>query len=58
MVLYFSGTGNSRYVAERIAVTLGDELFEQPGRIDLMLKLTFSGCISLRTNTVSVYVTE
>ena len=27
MVLYFSGTGNSRHVAERIAVTLGDELF-------------------------------
>lgn len=26
MILYFSGTGNSRYVAERIAVALGDEL--------------------------------
>lgn len=43
---------------EQFTITLGDELFEQPGRIDLMLKLTFSGCISLRTNTVSVYVTE
>ena len=27
MVLYFSGTGNSRYVAQRIADALGDELF-------------------------------
>ena len=26
MVLYFTGTGNSRYVAERIVVALGDEL--------------------------------
>ena len=25
MILYFSGTGNSRYIAERIAVALGDE---------------------------------
>ncbi len=27
MVLYFTGTGNSRYIAERIASRLGDELF-------------------------------
>ena len=26
MVLYFSGTGNSRYVAQRIASALGDSL--------------------------------
>ena len=26
MVLYFTGTGNSRYVAERIAQALGDTL--------------------------------
>ena len=26
MILYFTGTGNSRYIAERIAVALGDEL--------------------------------
>ena len=43
---------------EQFTITLGDELFEQPGRLDLMLKLTFSGGISLRTNTVSVYVTD
>ena len=33
MVLYFSGTGNSRYVAERIAVTLGEELLSMNDRI-------------------------
>ena len=33
MVLYFSGTGNSRYVAERIAKALGDEIFSMNGRI-------------------------
>ena len=27
MVLYFSGTGNSGYVAKRIALALNDELF-------------------------------
>ncbi len=27
MVLYFTGTGNSRYVAERIASSLGDDLY-------------------------------
>lgn len=26
MILYFTGTGNSRYIAERIPVALGDEL--------------------------------
>ena len=26
MVLYFTGTGNSRYIAERIAEALGDKL--------------------------------
>lgn len=33
MVLYFSGTGNSRYVAERIAESLGDELLSINDRI-------------------------
>ena len=33
MVLYFSGTGNSRHVAERIAVTLGEELLSMNDRI-------------------------
>ena len=33
MVLYFSGTGNSRYIAERIAVALGDELLSMNDRI-------------------------
>jgi ferredoxin len=33
MVLYFSGTGNSRYVAQRIADTLGDELVSMNNRI-------------------------
>ena len=33
MVLYFSGTGNSRYVAERIAKALGDVLFSMNDRI-------------------------
>ena len=26
MILYFSGTGNSKYVAKRIADALGDEI--------------------------------
>ena len=26
MVLYFSGTGNSRFLAQRLAAQLGDEL--------------------------------
>ena len=33
MVLYFTGTGNSRYIAERIAVALGDELLSMNDRI-------------------------
>ena len=33
MVLYFTGTGNSRYVAERIAGALGDELLSMNDRI-------------------------
>ena len=33
MVIYFSGTGNSRYVAERIAEALGDELLSMNDRI-------------------------
>ena len=33
MILYFSGTVNSRYIAERIAVALGDELLSMNDRI-------------------------
>ena len=33
MVLYFTGTGTSRYIAERIAVALGDELLSMNDRI-------------------------
>lgn len=33
MVLYFSGTGNSQYVAQRIAAALGDELLSMNDRI-------------------------
>ena len=33
MILYFSGTGNSRYAAQRIAVALGDELLSINDRI-------------------------
>ena len=33
MVFYFSGTGNSRYVAQRIAAALGDELLSMNDRI-------------------------
>ena len=33
MVLYFTGTGNSRHIAERIAHALGDELVSLNGRI-------------------------
>lgn len=33
MILYFSGTGNSRYIAQRLAGQLGDELIDMGGRI-------------------------
>ena len=33
MVLYFTGTGNSRYIAERIAKALGDKLLSMNDRI-------------------------
>ena len=33
MIMYFSGTGNSRYIAQRIAVALGDELLSMNDRI-------------------------
>lgn len=33
MILYFTGTGNSRYIAERIAEALGDELLSMNDRI-------------------------
>ena len=33
MILYFTGTGNSRYTAKRIAEALGDELLSINDRI-------------------------
>nr|MDD6335618.1 EFR1 family ferrodoxin [bacterium] len=33
MILYFTGTGNSRYIAQRIAKALGDELVSMNDRI-------------------------
>ena len=33
MILYFTGTGNSRYIAKRIAEALGDELLSMNDRI-------------------------
>ena len=33
MILCFTGTGNSRYIAQRIAEALGDELFSMNDRI-------------------------
>ena len=33
MVLFFTGTGNSRYIAERIAEALGDEFLSMNDRI-------------------------
>ena len=33
MVLYFTGTGNSRYIAKRIAESLGDELLSMNDHI-------------------------
>ena len=33
MILYFSGTGNSNYVAKRIADALGDEIVNLNARI-------------------------
>ena len=33
MILYFSGTGNSKYVAKRIADALGDEIVNLNARI-------------------------
>ena len=33
MILYFTGTGNSRYVAQRIAKALGDGLISMNDRI-------------------------
>lgn len=33
MVLYFTGTGNSRYIAKRVADALGDKLLSMNDRI-------------------------
>ena len=33
MVLYFTGTGNSKYIAERIATALNDDILSMNDRI-------------------------
>lgn len=33
MILFFTGTGNSRYIARRIADSLGEELLDMNKRI-------------------------
>ena len=33
MILYFSGTGNSKYIAKKIAAALGDEIVDLNDRI-------------------------
>lgn len=33
MILYFSGTGNSKYIAKKIATALGDEIVDLNDRI-------------------------
>lgn len=43
---------------EQYAVMLGSELFEQPGELNLTLKETFNLPISLRSNTVRLYITQ
>lgn len=42
---------------EQYRVTLGPELFAQPGKLELTLRETFAGCVSLRSNTTALYVT-
>lgn len=33
MILYFSGTGNSKYIAKKIQFTLGDEIVDLNAKI-------------------------
>lgn len=42
---------------ERYRVTLGPELFAQPGELKLTLRETFAHGVSLRSNTTTLYVT-
>lgn len=42
---------------ERYRVTLGPELFAQPGELKLTLRETFAQAVSLRSNTTTLYVT-
>lgn len=51
MVLCFSGTGNSRYIANRIAVALSDEI------IDLNAKIKAKDCSALKTGQNVIVVT-
>ena len=51
MILYFSGTGNSRYVAERIAAIAGDEL------VDLNKKIRDHDTSRLDAGTKIILVT-
>lgn len=39
MILFFTGTGNSRYIACRIADSLGDELLSMNERIKAWIHL-------------------
>jgi len=49
----------ARHVTKELcSVTLGSELFAQPGKLELTLKERFSLPIPLRSNTISLYVME
>ena len=41
MILFFTGTGNSRYIARRIADSLGDELLNMNERIKALTVVLF-----------------
>lgn len=46
MIIYFSGTGNTRYVAQRLATILNDDLIELTGELitnPISVELTLSG---------------
>ena len=51
MILYFSGTGNSKYVAKRIADALGDEILNLNDRIKV------SDTLSVETDERLIVVT-
>lgn len=51
MILYFSGTGNSEYVAKRLGKAIDDEV------LDLFPKLRNRDCSELHSETPWVIVT-